>query len=30
MDGTYEILWVAADRYRVEFRMGDIGETDLV
>jgi len=30
MDGTYEILWAAPDRYRVEFRMGDIGETDLV
>jgi hypothetical protein len=30
MDGTYEILWSAPDRYRVEFRMGEIGETDLV
>ena len=30
MDGTYEILWSAPDQYRVEFRMGDIGETDLV
>jgi hypothetical protein len=30
MDGTYEILWAAPDRYRLEFRMGDIGETDLV
>jgi hypothetical protein len=30
MDGTYEILWATPDRYRVEFRMGDIRETDLV
>jgi hypothetical protein len=30
MDGTYEILWSAPDKYRVEFRMGEIGETDLV
>jgi hypothetical protein len=30
MDATYEILWSAPDRYRVEFRMGDTGETDLV
>jgi hypothetical protein len=29
-DGTYEVLWAAPDRYRVEFRVGDFGETDLV
>jgi hypothetical protein len=30
MDGAYEILWSGPERYRVEFRMGEIGETDLV
>src|ERR1700734_3603182 len=30
MEGTYEILWAAPDQYRVDFRVGDIGETDLV
>src|SRR5260370_32556254 len=29
-DGTYEVLWAAPDRYRVEFRIGDLGETDVV
>lgn len=29
-DGTYEVLWAAPDRYRVEFRVGAFGETDLV
>jgi hypothetical protein len=28
-DGTYELLWTAPDRYREEFRMGAIGETDV-
>jgi hypothetical protein len=27
LDGTYEILWAAPDRWRVEIRMGDTGET---
>jgi hypothetical protein len=30
MDGSYEILWSAPNQYRVEFRMGEMGETDLV
>jgi len=30
VDGTYEVNWVAPDRYRVEFRMGDVTETDLI
>lgn len=30
VDGTYEVLWAAPDRYRVEVRMGDLGETDVV
>jgi hypothetical protein len=30
LDGTYEILWAAPDRYRLEIRMGDTGETDVV
>jgi hypothetical protein len=29
-DGTYEILWLNADQFREEFRMGKVGETDLV
>jgi hypothetical protein len=29
-NGTYEVLRAAPDRYRVEFRVGDFGETDLV
>jgi hypothetical protein len=29
-DGKYEILWGAPDRYRVNFVLGDIGETDIV
>ena len=29
-DGRYEILWAARDRYRVNFVLGDIGETDIV
>jgi hypothetical protein len=29
-DGTYEVLWAAPDRYRIEFRIGDLGETDVV
>lgn len=28
-DGTYEILYAAPDRYRVELRLGAIGETDI-
>lgn len=28
-DGTYEILYAASDRYRVELRLGGIGETDI-
>jgi hypothetical protein len=30
VDGTYEVMWQAADRFRVEFRMGDVTETDLI
>jgi hypothetical protein len=30
LEGTFEVLWAAPDRYRVEFRLGKIGETDLV
>jgi hypothetical protein len=30
LEGTYEILWAAPDKYRLELRMGDIDETDLV
>ena len=30
LDGTYEVLWAAPDRYRVEFRLGNTGETDVV
>lgn len=29
-DGTYEVLWLNSEQYREEFRMGKIGETDLV
>lgn len=29
-DGKYEILWGAPDRYRVNFILGEIGETDIV
>jgi hypothetical protein len=29
-DGRYEILWLNSEQYREEFRMGKIGETDLV
>jgi hypothetical protein len=29
-DGTFEILYAAPDRYRVELRLGSIGETDVV
>jgi hypothetical protein len=29
-DGTYEVLWAAPDHYRIEFRIGDLGETDVV
>ena len=28
-DGTYELLWASPDRYREEFRMGEVGETDV-
>jgi hypothetical protein len=28
-DGTYEVLWAAPGRYREEFRLGDIAETDV-
>jgi hypothetical protein len=28
-DGTYELLWARPDRYREEFRLGAIGETDV-
>jgi hypothetical protein len=28
--GVYEVLWAAADRFRVEFRVGTAGETDVV
>jgi hypothetical protein len=28
VDGTYELLWAAPDRYREEFKMGSIAETD--
>jgi hypothetical protein len=30
LDGTYEILWAAPDRYRLELRLGNIGETDVI
>ncbi len=30
VDGMYEVLWAAPDRFRVEFRAGTIGETDVV
>jgi len=30
LDGTYEILWATRDRYRLEIRMSDTGETDVV
>jgi hypothetical protein len=30
LEGTFEVLWAAPDRYRVEFRLGDTNETDLV
>jgi hypothetical protein len=29
-DGTYELLWSAPDRFREEFRLGTLGETDVV
>jgi hypothetical protein len=29
-DGVYEVLWDAPDRVRVEFRVGDTGETDVI
>ncbi len=29
LDGTYELFWAAPDRYREEFRMGSIAETDV-
>ncbi len=29
LDGTYEVSWAAPDRYREEFRMGTITETDV-
>jgi hypothetical protein len=29
-EGTYEVLWAAPDRYRIEFRMGNLDETDVV
>ena len=28
-DGTYEVLWASPDRFRDEFRLGPIGETDI-
>lgn len=30
LDGNFEILWAAPDRYRLELRMGNIGETDVI
>ena len=30
LEGTYDILWAAPDKYRLELRTGDIDETDLV
>jgi hypothetical protein len=30
LEGTYEILWAAPDKYRLELRMGDMDETDLM
>jgi hypothetical protein len=30
VDGIYEVLWAAPDRFRVEFRAGNVGETDVV
>lgn len=30
LDGTYEMLWAAPDRYRLEIRLGSIGETQVV
>ncbi len=30
VEGTFEVLWAAPDRYRAELRMGDTVETDLV
>jgi hypothetical protein len=29
LDGTYEVLWAAAGRFREEFRLGSIGESDV-
>src|ERR1700739_3916973 len=29
-DGTYELLWSAPDRFREEFRLDTLGETDVV
>jgi hypothetical protein len=28
-EGTYELLWASPDRYREEFRVGTVGETDV-
>ena len=30
LDGSYEVLWAAPDRYRLELRLGSVGETDVV
>lgn len=30
LDGTYEVLWAAPDRFRIGFRMGRISETEIV
>jgi hypothetical protein len=30
LDGSYEILWAAPDRYRLELRLGSVGETDVI
>jgi len=30
LDGTYEVLWAAPDRFREEFRLGGLTETDVV
>jgi hypothetical protein len=29
-DGVYELLWADPDRFREEFRLGTVGETDVV
>jgi hypothetical protein len=30
LEGKYEVLWASPDRYRVEVRLGDTGETEVI